>query len=65
MCEERKSRKGDVLFWAAMCVMPLTILSSGHGRLQHFFTGFAAAIFVVGLVEMVRQRRSCVSIRRG
>jgi len=64
MCEERKSRKGDVLFWAAMCLMPLTILSSGHGRLQHLFTGFAGAIFLVALVGIAR-RRSCVSMRRG
>jgi hypothetical protein len=64
MCEERKSRRGDVLFWAAMCVVPFTILSSGHGRLQHFLTGFAGAIFIVALVEMVR-RRSCVVMRRG
>jgi len=65
MGEERKSGRGDVLFWAAMCLVPFTFLSSGHGRLQHFFTGFAAAIFVVGLVEMVRQRRSCRAMRRG
>jgi len=58
MCvNERKSRKANILFWAAMCVMPLTILSSGHGRLQHFLTGAAMAIFVVGVVGMARQRR--------
>jgi hypothetical protein len=58
MCvEERMSRKGNVMFWAAMCVMPLTILSSGHGRLQHLLTGAAAAIFIVGVVGMARQRR--------
>jgi hypothetical protein len=63
MCEERKSRKGDVLYWAAMCLMPLTILSSGHGRWQHVFTGFAGVIFIVAVVEMAR-RRPC-AFRRG
>jgi len=53
------TRRNDVLFWGAMAIMPFTILSSGHGRLQHFATGFAAAIFVVGLVQYVRRRRSC------
>jgi hypothetical protein len=58
MCgDERKSRKGNVMYWAAMCLVPLTILSSVHGRLQHFVTGAAAAIFVVGVVAMVRHRR--------
>lgn len=60
MCvDERRKRRGDVLFWAAIAMMPFTILSSGHGRLQHFVTGFAAAIFVVGLTQYVRGRRPC------
>jgi hypothetical protein len=56
----RKSRKGEALYWVAIGLVPLTILSSGHGRLQHFLTGCAAAIFAVALAEIVRWRRSCV-----
>ena len=55
----RKSRTGEAMYWAAIGLMPLTILSSGHGRLQHVLTGFAGAIFVLGLVGIVRLRRSC------
>ncbi len=53
----RKSRMGNAMYWAAIGLVPLTILSSGHGRLQHFVTGAAAAIFIVALVGM---RNSCV-----
>jgi len=61
MCvEERKSLKDTVMFWAATGLMLLTILISGHGRLQHFVTGAAGAIFTVALVEMARRRRSCI-----
>jgi hypothetical protein len=49
----------NVLFWAAMAVTPFVILSSGHGRLQHFVTGAAAAVLLVSVVRL-GQRRRCL-----
>jgi hypothetical protein len=54
----RKDNWSDVLFWAAMATTPFVILSSGHGRVQHFVTGAAAAILLVSVVRLVRCRRS-------
>jgi len=58
VCKRSEHRK-DVLFWAAMAMTPFIILSSGHGRVQHFATGAAAAIFLVSVVRVAR-RRPCV-----
>jgi hypothetical protein len=55
----RSDRWSNVLFWAAMAITPFVILSSGHGRLQHFVTGAAAAIFLVSVVRL-GQRRRCM-----
>jgi hypothetical protein len=61
MCaEERKSLKGNVMYWAAIGLMLLSILCNGHGRLHNFVTGAAGAIFTLAIVEMVRRQRSCI-----
>ncbi len=52
----RRDRSSNVLFWAAMAITPFVILSSGHGRVWHFLTGAAAAIFLVSVVRLARCR---------
>jgi hypothetical protein len=44
------------MFWAAMVLVPLSILSSGHGPLARFVTGAASAMLVLGLVHLVRNK---------
>jgi hypothetical protein len=44
------------MFWAAMALTPLSILSSGHGPVARFVTGAASAMLVVGLVSLVRSK---------
>jgi hypothetical protein len=46
------------MFWAAMALTPLSILSSGHGPLARFVTGAASAMLVLGLVRLARSK-SC------
>jgi hypothetical protein len=58
MCR-RSDSWSNGLFWAAMAITPFVILSSGHGRVQHFVTGAAAAIFLVSVVRLAR-RRPCL-----
>ncbi len=50
------------MFWAAIALTPLSILSSGHGLLARFVTGAAGAIFVVCLVSVARSK-SCWPVK--
>jgi hypothetical protein len=53
------------MFWAAMGLVPLSILSSGHGPLERFVTGSAAAMFLVCVVRMARCRGLWLGKRDG
>lgn len=59
MCmQEREGQTGKAMFWAALALTPLTILTSGHGRVEHFVTGAASALLALSVVAMVK--RGCL-----
>ncbi len=48
-----KDSWGQAMYWAAMAIVPFRFMGGEHSNTAHFVMGFAAGLFLVGLLRFV------------